>query len=216
MGAMTRLSIGIYALFLILFGLLCYLARQLPYFAGDISISLWLQSIEIPFFKPIMQVASSLLLAVPVIALLAIGLWMLGKKLEAIFIASLTSSAALISWLLKLLISRPRPSGELVQILAGSWWTSFPSGHATCALVFCGFLFYLAPSLVKQPVVRGLLRSLLIILILLIGLSRIYLGVHWASDVVGGLFLGGLLLYPAIVLYSNYATKQGVGNARAT
>jgi undecaprenyl-diphosphatase len=213
MGAMTRLGIGIYALFLILFGLLCYLARQLPYFAGDISLSLWLQSIEIPFFKPTMQVASHWATASILVVLISVGLWILKKRLEVIFIASLTSAAGLASWLLKELVSRPRPSGELVQLSSESLGLSFPSGHATLALVFCGFLFYLAPRLVKQPVVRGLLRSLLIILILLIGLSRIYLGVHWASDVVGGLFLGGLLLYPAIVLYSNYAAKQVMKNA---
>ena len=210
---MTRLCIGIYALSLILFGLLGYFAHQLPYFPGDISLSLWLQSIDIPLAKPLMQVASSLVLATTIIALLAIALWILGRRLEAIFIASLTSVTGLASWVLKMLISRPRPSGELVQLLERSWGLSFPSMHATCAIVFCGFLFYLAPRLVKQPIVRGVLQSLLIMLILLIGVSRIYLGAHWASDVVGGLFLGGLLLYPAIVLYNNYATKQGMKNA---
>jgi undecaprenyl-diphosphatase len=199
---MTNLRIGIYAVFLILFVLLCYFAHQLPYFTGDISVSLWLQSIDIPLVKPLMQVASSLVLAAIIIALLAIALWILGRRLEAVFIASLTSVAGLASWLLKELISRPRPSGELVQLLEGSWGLSFPSTHATCAIVFCGFLFYLAPRLVKQPIVRGILQSLLIMLILLIGASRIYLGAHWTSDVLGGLFLGGLLLYPAIVLYN--------------
>jgi undecaprenyl-diphosphatase len=212
---MTRLCIGIYALFFILFGLLGYFAHQLPYFPGDISVSLWLQSIDIPLVKPLMQVASSLVLATTIIALLAITLWILGRRLEAIFIASLTSIAVLVTWLLKALISRPRPSGELVQLLEGSRGLSFPSTHATCAIVLCGFLFYLAPRLVKQPIVRGVLQSLLIILILLIGASRIYLGAHWTSDVLGGLFLGGLLLYPAIVLYNNYATKQGMKNAGA-
>jgi undecaprenyl-diphosphatase len=210
---MTRLCIGIYALFLILFGLLGYFAHQLPYFPGDISLSLWLQSIDIPLVKPLMQVASSLVLATTIIALLAIALWILGRRLEAIFIASLTSVAVLASWVLKELISRPRPSGELVQLLERSWRLSFPSMHATCAIVFCGFLFYLAPRLVNQPVAIGILRFLLIALILLIGVSRIYLGAHWTSDVLGGLFLGGLILYPAIVLYNNYATKQGMKNA---
>jgi membrane-associated phospholipid phosphatase len=211
---MTRLGIGIYAFFIMLFGVLCYFAYKLPYFPGDISISHYLQSIELPLFKPIMQGVSSWVPAGIVTFLLVVALWVLKKRLEAVFIASLTSSAALISWLLKFLISRPRPSGELVQLLSGSWGLSFPSTHATLALVFCGFLFYLAPRLVKPPAVTGVLRFILIALVLLVGISRIYLGVHWASDVVGGLFLGGLILYPAIVLHHNYDAKQGVKNAR--
>ena len=210
---MSRLCAGIYAVSLMLFGWFCYFAHQLPYFPGDISLSLGLQSIDIPFFNPIMQLVSHWLPASIVVVLLSVGLWIWGKKLEVIFIASLTSSAGLISWLLKELISRPRPSGELVQLLSESLGLSFPSGHATLAFVFCGFLFYLAPRLVKQPAVIGILRALLIALILLIGTSRIYLGVHWTSDVVGGLFLGGLILYPAIVLHHNYIAKQGGKNA---
>jgi undecaprenyl-diphosphatase len=210
---MTRLGIGIYASFIMLFGVLCYFAHKLPYFAGDISLSLWLQSIDYPFVKPIMQVVSHWATASIVVVLLVVGLWILKKRLEVIFIAALMSVAGLASWLLKELISRPRPSGELVQLSSESMGLSFPSGHATLAFVFCGFLFYLAPRLVKQPAVIGILRSLLIIFILLVGMSRIYLGVHWTSDVVGGLFLGGLILYPAIVLYNNYAAKQRVKNA---
>ena len=208
---MSRLGAGIYALCLILFGLLSYFAHKLPYFPGDVSASLWLQSIDIPFIKPIMQGVSSLPAAVTIIALLAVVLWILRRRLEAVFIASLFSTGMLVSWLLKLVIGRPRPSGELVQLLGESWGLSFPSGHATCAAVFCGFLFYLAPRLVRQPVVTGVLRAILTIVILLIGVSRIYLGVHWTSDVVGGLFLSGLLLYPAIVLYNKRAGQVDKG-----
>ena len=201
---MSRLYTGIYALLLIAFGLLCYLAHQLPCFPGDIAISLWLQGIDLPLINPIMQATSyisSLIPAIIIVALVAGGLWASGKRLEAIFVASLTSSAALFNWLLKLLISRPRPGNELNVL-------SFPSGHATYAVVFYGFLFYLTPRLVKQPLARSALQSLLILLILLSGASRIYLGAHWPSDILGSLILGGLLLAPTIALYRNYAKGQ--------
>lgn len=206
---MSRLGAGIYALFAILFGFLGYFAHQWPYFTGDINVSLWFQGIS--FLKPLMQATSyvsSPLPAVIAVALVAGGLWLWRKKLEAIFIALSTSSAALISWLLKLLISRPRPSSELVTILERTSGSSFPSLHTTCALVFGGFLFYLAPRLIRQPVVSGVVRAIIAIVILLIGVSRIYLGAHWTSDVVGGLFLGGLILYPSISFYHNYVSKQ--------
>ena len=109
---------------------------------------------------------------------------------------------SLSSWLIKLLVNRPRPDIELVQILEGTIGSGFPSGHMALATAIGGFIFYLAPRLVKTPAARWFLRALLIVIILTIGVSRIYLGAHWASDVVGGLFLGGLLLYPAIVLYN--------------
>lgn len=208
---MSRLYAGVYGLFLILFGLLCFLAHQLPYFPGDIGISLWLQGIDLPFLNPIMQAVSYISSSIPkiiTVALVAGGLWVSGRKLEPIFIASLTSSAALLNWLLKLLISRPRPEIELIQIMVQSNGFSFPSGHVTSAVVFYSFLFYLAPRLVKQPVATGALRSLLILLILLTGASRVYLGAHWPSDILGSFLLSGLLLAPTIVLYHNYAKEH--------
>ncbi len=204
---MSRLYAGIYAFALVLFGLLCFFAYQLPYFPGDIGISSWLQGIDLPFLNPVMQAVSYMVSSIPatiIVVLLLGGLWVLGRKIELIFIASLTSFGALLSWLLKLLISRPRPNSELVLVLQENNGLSFPSGHAVYAAVFYGFLFYLVPRLVKQPVVIVALRSGLILLVLLTGVSRVYLGAHWPSDVLGGFFLGGLLLALAVVLYHNY------------
>ncbi len=205
---MSRLCAGIYALFFVSFGLLCYLAYRLPYLPGDIAIGSWLQGIDLLFFDPIMRVVSytgDFIPAVIAVALVTGGLWLSGRKLEPIFIASLPSVAALINWLLKLLISRPRPVDGLIQVLSNNNGFSFPSGHTTYAVVFYGFLFYLTPRLVKQPAAAGIVRSLLIILIIATMASRVYLGAHWPSDTIGSLLLGGLLLAPAIVLYKNYA-----------
>ncbi|MBA7631119.1 hypothetical protein ES703_38646 [subsurface metagenome] len=209
---MSRLAIGVYAFFILLFGMLCYFANQFAYFPGDVSISSWLQGMDFAGLKPIMQFAPY---ALSLGVLLALRLWLPGRRLEVIFIASAASAAGMASWLLKELISRPRPDAELVQLLVGTHGLSFPSGHVACAAVIGGFLFYLAPKLVKTPSARWFLRALLVVIILSIGASRIYLGAHWASDVVGGLLLGGLLLYPAIVLYNRYTAKRGVKNAGA-
>lgn len=214
---MSRLCAGIYALFFVSFGLLCYLAYRLPYFPGDIAIGSWLQGVDLPFFDPIMRAASytsDFIPAVIVVASVAGGLWVSGRKLEPIFITSLASTAALLNWLLKLLIGRPRPVDGLIQVLSDNNGFSFPSGHITYAVVFYSFLFYLTPILVKQPAAAGVVRSLLIILILATMASRVYLGAHWPSDIPGSLLLGGLLLAPAIALYKNLArVKTGGKNA---
>ena len=210
---MSKFRAGIYFFFLALFGLLGYLAHQLPYFPGDIGVSLWLQGMDLPFFSPLMTAVSFISSTIPaaiVVALLVIGLWISGRKLEPVFIASLTSFAALLNWLLKLIISRPRPSSELIRVIGENNGLSLPSGHVVYAVVFYGFLFYLALKLVKQPAAAGALRFLLILLIPLTGVSRIYLGAHWFSDVLGSFLLGGLILAPAIALYHNYPVDRQI------
>lgn len=202
---MSRPSIGIYALFIILFGVFCYFANRYDYFAGDASFSQWLQGIPSTWFKPLMQYAPYL---VGLGVLVGLQLWLRSRWRALISIAIIAGAAGLISWLIKLMVSRPRPTPELVQVMVGTQATSFPSGHVALATVIGGFLFYLMPRLVEPKTTVWLLRALLIVIILAVGVSRIYLGAHWASDVVGGLFLGGLLLYPSIVLYKRYEAKH--------
>jgi len=207
---MSRLAIAVYTFFIALFGVFCYFANRFDYFPGDLNISLWIQNIDFSGVKPIMQfVPYALILAVVV----CLKFWLPGRRLAFIFIAIAASAAGIASWLIKLIVSRPRPDIELVQIWEGTIGSGFPSGHVACAAVIGGFLFYLAPKLVKTSLATGLLRALLIVIIAAVGLSRLYLGTHWASDLAGGLFLEGLLLYPAIALYNKYEAKRENKNA---
>ncbi len=202
---------GVYVFFLILFGLLGYLAYQSLDFPGDITISLWLQRMESPFFTRAMTAISFLASTIPaavIVTLVVIGLVATRRKLEPIFVASVPGLAALLNWGLKSLINRPRPGNEIIQVLAQSNGPSFPSGHTVFAVVCYGLLFYLMPTLTKQRVVVGTVRTVLLLLIVFTGVSRIYLGAHWPSDVLGGFLLGGLLLFPSIALYNNYARRR--------
>lgn len=202
---MSRPAFAVYALFIALFGVHCYFANRYDYFPGDVSISQWVQGIDFASMKPLMRFAPYLAGLAIVVGL---QLWLRSRRLALIFIAASGAAAGLISWLLKLLVSRPRPDAELVQIMVGTQGSSFPSGHVAMATAVGGFIIYLAPRLVRSPAAIWLLRALVVVIIAAIGFSRIYLGAHWYSDVVGGLFLGGLLLYPAMVLYNRYEAKN--------
>ena len=208
---MRKLRLGVYLSFVALFGLFSYFAHQLPYFPGDVEISLWVQQIDLPFFEPTMiaiSFISSVIPAVIIVGVVAIILWVLRKRLEAVFIGPAAGLASLINLPIKLAIDRPRPTNELIQILATGNESSFPSGHTLYAVIFYGFMFYLSPRLIKNKAATNVLRSTLVILILSTMASRIYLGAHWFSDTMGGFFFGGLVLAATIALYRHYAKRN--------
>ena len=87
-----------------------------------------------------------------------------------------------------------RPSADLVQVLSHVQDNGFPSGHAIFAIMILGLLAYFIFINMKNHNLRTVVLVGLIALILLIGTSRVYLGVHWPSDVIGGYLIGGALL----------------------
>ena len=88
-----------------------------------------------------------------------------------------------INQLLKLIFARPRPEGFRLIEQGGF---SFPSGHSMVSMAFYGLIIYFIYKNVNNKYLKWTLISILACLIILIGLSRIYLGVHYASDVIGG------------------------------
>lgn len=118
----------------------------------------------------------------------------LGLHWEAVTALVAGFLPGLVNVLVKELIRRPRPTGELVDVISILDSYSFPSGHVMFYMGFFGFLYFLAFTLLK----RSWLRTMLLIfsgsLIILVGVSRIYLGHHWASDILGASLLGGLTL----------------------
>lgn len=115
------------------------------------------------------------------------------ESVSFIFIMLLDGAAI---FLIKELVMRARPINALI-IESNS---SFPSGHATTAIVFFGLLIYLT---IKNSKSRGLRLTTVIIsvsLILIICLTRLYLNVHWFSDILGGLALGAFILTSSILI----------------
>ena len=104
-------------------------------------------------------------------------------RLLALFLAVAIGQAVLN--ILKVIFQRPRPETEM--FVFGS---SFPSGHVFSAIVIYGFCIYLTFRFINNAAVKWIVTALLALLILLIGFSRVYLGVHWLSDVLAGYATG--------------------------
>jgi len=100
--------------------------------------------------------------------------------------------------LLKYIVQRPRPN-EFRLINESGY--SFPSGHSMASTAFYGFFIYLIYKKVKNKKLKIILITLLTILIILIGTSRIYLGVHYTTDVIAGFLvsISYLMIYTSII-----------------
>ncbi|HEY9086720.1 MAG TPA: phosphatase PAP2 family protein [Anaerolineaceae bacterium] len=187
-----------------LFGALAVLASGAAYFPIDLTITQALQGLRSPVFHALM-VAVSWLGYMPQAAftllLPAAVAWWLGYRWEAKMIVLSTAAVVLVNVIVKTLVNRPRPASTLVEVYTTLSTHSFPSGHVMFAVGLFGFLLFLAFTLMRPSWLRVTLIVLFAMLIALTGLSRIYLGEHWASDVLGAYLLGMPGLAAAVAVY---------------
>ena len=121
------------------------------------------------------------------------------KKIGLSILANL-AIITILNQLLKRILQRPRPTEY--RIIEESGY-SFPSGHSMISMAFYGYLIYLIYKYVENKNVKWILISLLSVLICFIGISRIYLGVHYTSDVLGGF----LISISYLVIYISAVNK---------
>ena len=120
---------------------------------------------------------------------------------EALFFL-LVPIADFVGVIIKNIIQRPRPSEFLINIYTQVSGSSLPSGHVIHVVIFFGFLFTLMFIVKKIPyALRWIIGIVSIFMIILISISRIYLGAHWASDVIGGYLVGFPLLLLLLLSY---------------
>lgn len=196
---MRRKTLLIYFLGLLILGflLLTVAISLFPYSSIDREFSEEVQEHAHPLLDTTMKGISffgyapfSIIMAV-VISLL---FYFFKYKKEAVFML-FTLFSGIVSAGTKILIGRPRPTEDLVRILEKAESKSFPSGHVLFYIVFFGFLTFLMFQLKTIPgTIRALVSIFSVGLIFTIPLSRIYLGAHWFSDVLGGSLIGILLL----------------------
>jgi undecaprenyl-diphosphatase len=115
-------------------------------------------------------------------------LWLTNHRYSALLLLLTTTGGILLNNLLKAGFGRPRP--QVVEWGTNVMSSSFPSGHAMSAAVVYGTVAYLAARLHRRRLHRVITLLLAAALIILIGLSRLYLGVHYPSDVIAGIIIG--------------------------
>jgi undecaprenyl-diphosphatase len=129
----------------------------------------------------------------PLSSLVAVYSFLKGYRRFAFLFAGSMGGIAVLVTIVKALVHSPRPSE------AGF---SFPSGHVTSTVVFFGLLIYFVWQHWKSPKVRILSSLFFVTIEVLIGFSRVYLNVHWFSDIIGGYLLGSFWLTFSILLLS--------------
>lgn len=169
-------------------------------FAVDEAILLWINQHTTPLFDQVMLTVTRLGdpdIVVPLTCIGFIWLWWRWRWRIAAIFAITCAGGAVLSTGFKLLFGKARP--ELWSQLITETSYSFPSGHALGSMVLYGFSAYLLVQ--RFPVQKWLIYGLATLLIGSIGFSRIYLGVHWPTDVVAGYSIGFLWLSLCIGLF---------------
>ncbi|MNJ32874.1 Undecaprenyl-diphosphatase BcrC [compost metagenome] len=203
--------------YIIFFGILAFvgfsamaaLTVRSPLNAFDLNVAAWMQSFEnepltsvMVFFSTLGSTKFTIL-----IALLTMGIlfFVLQHRMELLFLFASLGGAALLNKLLKLSFQRERP---FVHRLVEETGFSFPSGHAMAAFALYGALAYLLWRHIRPGWGRILLIVLSSLMVLIICVSRIYLGVHYPSDIVGALLASGLWLNVMIGIFQWYKGRS--------
>ncbi len=201
----ARILLIVYAVQLSLFALLAVLVHFNPVNPIDLTITREFQENTASWLKISMEVISyaGSTFVLPVLVLLAaLIFWLGGLRLEAVFVVGLSVVSLGVNFLVKILVERPRPNSHFVDVFQAASGQSFPSGHVMAYLAFWGLLFSFGIILFKGTHWwRILLLVISALFVALIGPSRIYLGDHWASDVLGSYLIGGVLLGITLWIY---------------
>jgi undecaprenyl-diphosphatase len=158
----------------------------------DLSLMQQVERFHSPFFD-VLALEITALGSITVVALVAMVasalLWTSEHRYSVVLLWVAIAGGAVLNLMLKAGFDRPRPDVFVWRVqYAGQ--SSFPSGHATLAMVFYWTLAYLVSRLERPRLLRTLTWTAALGLVVLIGASRIYLGVHYPSDVVAGFVIG--------------------------
>lgn len=168
--------------------------------AFDVALSQLIYSWRSPIGNEIMTFISLLGADLALIggSIVAIVLALKKHKHEAVLFVSVLAIGLLINNILKVFYQRPRPTIDPLFDLSSTF--SFPSGHAMNSFIFYSLLAYFVYHFTKNQKLSIIASLVAVLLIGLIGFSRVYLGVHYPSDVIAGYVAGLFVCMTAIVL----------------
>lgn len=177
------------------------LIQQLMPLSWNIAVTRAMQSVTFPGLHELMRLISGFGNAPKVIAITAIVLIASNKRRQAVFLTLCGLGGWFLAMQLKNLFGASRPDPGLVTVFHQWPNGSFPSGHLVFYVCYFGFLFSMARhELPPGSVLRRCLMILTLMLIVMVGVSRVYLGEHWLSDLPGSYTLGAICLAIALRL----------------
>ncbi len=190
---------GLVIIFLIFLSTFVGITQQVvtsaPITKIDVAFDNFLYSIRTPAMAQVFYSITWFANQMTIIVLATLSLLYLYFKKEGAYLYSLALTLAGTEtsvYLIKIFINRQRPLADIAYYIESS--LSFPSGHASIAIAFYGFITYYVIRHILQKGNKLFIISTGATLITLIGFSRLYLGVHFLSDVLGGFLIGGLWL----------------------
>ena len=157
------------------------------------------------FATPIAKFITNLGGAIFLIGLTALLIILIKNKKIGLSILVNLAIVTGLNQLLKRILQRPRPTEFRIVEETGY---SFPSGHSIVSMAFYGYLIYLIYKYVENKYIKWSLICLLSCLVILIGTSRIYLGVHYTSDVLGGFLISISYLVIYISAVNKFLTER--------
>ncbi len=169
-------------------------------FAGiNNEVNSWAATIHTNSFTVVAKLVADGFDTTPLLILSIIigaALFLMKKRKNALLLVGAMIGNTVILEVLKTFIYSPRPTNELV-VETGN---SFPSGHVTSTVVLFGLLTFFAWQTWKTRSMKAVTSALFVTIVSLVGFTRIYLNVHWLSDVIGGYFLGAFWITFCIVI----------------
>ncbi|OAB43851.1 phosphatase PAP2 family protein [Paenibacillus antarcticus] len=168
-----------------------------------------IQGLESPQLTTIMKlftmIGNGFSIAIITFVVMFILYIFLGHRTELVFLVCVVIGSSLLNTLLKLIFKRARPD---INRIAEAHGYSFPSGHSMAAFTLYGVIAFLLWKHVPTAVGRVTIIILSSLFITLIGVSRIYLGVHYPSDILGGYLMSACWLTGSIWIYQRYLERS--------